>query len=138
MALVKVNWHPSLKELRLFAALEPVFFAIVGWLVAFRFRSPLAGIAIFAIGAAIGVMGLLAPRAIRPVYVLWMAAALPIGWLVSHAAMAGIFFLVITPIGLIMRACGRDPMQRRFDPPARTYWRERAESRETREYFRQY
>ena len=138
MALVKVNWHPSLKELRLFAALELIFFAIVGWFVAFRYSSPLAAIAISAIGAAIGVMGLLAPRAIRPVYVVWMAAALPIGWLVSHAAMAGIFFLVITPIGLMMRACGRDPMQRRFDPSARTYWKERAESRETRDYFRQY
>ena len=33
--------------------------------------------------------------------------------------MAVIYYLVITPIGLIMRACGRDPMHRRFDRAVR-------------------
>jgi hypothetical protein len=52
--------------------------------------------------------------------------------------MAAIFFLVITPIGLMMRACGRDPMQRRFDPAARSYWKRRSPDRDMRSYFRQF
>lgn len=138
MALAKITWSPSRKELRLFALLELIFFAAVAWLAATRFASPTVGWAVLVVAAAIAALGLVAPRAILPVYLAWMAAAFPVGWLVSHAAMAGVFFLVITPMALIMRARGRDPMQRRFDPSAPTYWKERGQPRGTKDYFRQY
>jgi hypothetical protein len=138
MAIVEINWCPSQKELRVFALLEIVLFAVVAWLIASRLGAPIVAAVIFAVALAIGAVGLCAPRLLRPVYVVWMLAVYPLGWLVSHVAMALVFYLVITAIGLIMRACGRDPMQRRFDLRARTYWKPRPKENETDRYFRQF
>jgi hypothetical protein len=46
--------------------------------------------------------------------------------------------LVITPIGVIMRVCGYDPMQRRCDRNAETYWKRRENQDDTKRYFKQY
>ena len=78
------------------------------------------------------------PPLLRPVYQLWMLAVYPIGWTVSHIVMALLFYLVFTPVGLIMRACGRDPMQRKFDRQATTYWQRRPPEQDKRRYFRQF
>jgi len=45
---------------------------------------------------------------------------------------------VLTPIGLIMRALGRDPLQRRFAPDRTTYWAHRTTERDAESYFRQH
>jgi len=45
--------------------------------------------------------------------------------IVSPVALGIVFFGVLTPMGFAMRLFGRDTMQRRFDPSARTYWIER-------------
>ena len=49
-----------------------------------------------------------------------------------------IFYLIVTPLGLVMRMLGRDPMQRKFDRSAASYWIERPQHDETARYFRQF
>ena len=68
----------------------------------------------------------------------WMLAAVPIGWTISHLVLGIVFFAVVTPIGLLMRLLGRDPMDRRFDPNAKTYWAQRLPVGATDRYFRQF
>jgi hypothetical protein len=138
MALIEVNWQPSRRDLRVFALGAVAFCAAAAWFIARRGQAGSAAVAILGAGAVAGGIGLVWPAILRPVYRLWMVAAYPIGWTVSHLVMAVLFFLVITPIGLMIRACGRDPMQRRFDRSARTYWKPRADDRDTRRYFRQF
>jgi hypothetical protein len=67
-----------------------------------------------------------------------MAAVFPIGWLVSHLLLAAIYYLVVTPIGVMMRVCRYDPMQRRFDRQAATYWKPRRNTDDPQRYFKQY
>ena len=74
----------------------------------------------------------------RAFYMGWMLAAVPIGWTISHLILGIVFFGVVTPIGLLMRLLGRDPMERRFDPNAKTYWTQRRPVAETDRYFRQF
>ena len=54
------------------------------------------------------------------------------------ARVAGFVGLLFTPIGLAMRLVGRDPLRRRFDRQASTYWIKRPEQDETGRYFRQF
>lgn len=138
MALVDINWHPSPKELRVFGVLQLVFFGAVAAIS--RRHSGSATLATIIIAASLlaACVALAAPRAIRPLYVAWMAAVWPIGWTVSHLAMACLFYLVFTPIGLIMRACGHDPLRRKFDRTAETYWSDRQTTRDSGRYFRQF
>jgi hypothetical protein len=138
MALVDINWNPSRKELRVFSLLLIGFGAIVAAILLRRLESQTPAVAVFIVSSTIGAIGLAAPTLIRSLYVVWMALAFPIGWTVSHLMMLAVYYLVLTPIGLAMRLCGRDPMQRRFDRGAQTYWLPRTPRKDLKNYFRQF
>jgi hypothetical protein len=78
--------------------------------------------------AVLAAMGLLTPRWLRPLYYGWMHAALWLSRFTTPVILGVAFFLVVTPIGLIMRAVGRDPMNRRWNRDADSY---RVRSRRT-------
>ena len=137
MAVHSINWNPSKRELRQFAGLCLVFFGgIAAWMYARHGAGPwpttLATLAV-----VLGLPGLAFPILLKPVYVGWMVAAFPIGWTVSHVLLGVIFYGVVTPIGLFLRLIGRDPMNRKFEPQAKTYWIEH-EPAESARYFRMY
>ncbi|MCA9124877.1 MAG: hypothetical protein H6822_09205 [Planctomycetaceae bacterium] len=138
MALVDINWNPSRKELRAFSLLLIGFGAIVATVLLKRLESHTPALATLLVTGVIGLIGVVIPTAIRPLYVVWMALAFPIGWTVSHLMMLAVFYLVLTPIGLLMRLCGRDPMQRRLDRSAKSYWLARTPRGDTKSYFRQF
>lgn len=66
--------------------------------------------------------GLIAPRLLAPLNRLWFRFGLLLHKLVSPVMMAVIFYLVVTPMGLLMRWRGKDPLHRRFDRAATSYW----------------
>ena len=74
----------------------------------------------------------------RPLYLGWMYVAFPIGWVISHVVLAIVYYLVFTGTGLVMRLLGRDPLQRRFEPDAQTYWVEHRPGEDLARYFRQF
>jgi carbamoyltransferase len=63
------------------------------------------------------------PRVRVRAYRAWMRIALPIGRVLTAALLALIYLLVVTPVGLLLRLFGRDPLAQRPDPRATTYWR---------------
>ena len=80
-----------------------------------------------ALALTVGLAGLTRPEWMRSIYVGWMVLAFPIGWTVSQVMLALMFFGLFTPIGLVFRLIGRDPLQRarrtrvgnRTGPPSR-------------------
>jgi hypothetical protein len=62
----------------------------------------------------------------------------PIGWMVSHLVMLLTWYAVIAPIGWLMHAVGYDPMHRRLDPGAESYWVAVTPDKQAERYFRQY
>ena len=138
MALVDINWNPPPKDLRVFALLQLIFFAVAAWLLQQRMETTGVAITLVAASTVIMVIGVIRPTWLRVMYVVWMAAVFPIGFVVSHLLMAAVFYLVVTPIGLMMRWLGRDPMHRKPDREATTYWQPRSPTKGTRGYFRQF
>ena len=138
MPLVDINWNPSRKELRVFALLLIGFGVIVAAVLYQRLESQTPSAVVFLVASTIGFLGLVVPAWLRPVYVVWMGLAFPIGWTVSHLMMLAVFYLVLTPIGIAMRLCGRDPMQRRIDRDAKTYWLPCPTRSDLKNYFRQF
>jgi hypothetical protein len=137
MALLDVNWNPDRRELKQFALLWIGFFALVGAYAMWIKHSPQTGTILWAV-AALGVAGYLRPGFIRPMYVVWMALAFPIGWTISHLLLLVVYYLVLTPIGLLMRLVGYDPMNRQFDRAANSYWTQHDPAAEKSRYFKQY
>ena len=138
MAVIELKLDPSKKELKVFGAMLLAFAALVGGLVWWKFESQQTAQIIWAVGAVVTLVYFAVPPFRMPVYRGWMYAAYPIGWTVSHVLLGIIFYLVITPIGLIMRLLGYDPMQRKLDPNAATYWEPRAQVADVKRYFRQF
>jgi hypothetical protein len=137
MALLDVNWNPSRRELRQFAMLWVGFFGLIGLYVWWGGDAPRATTVLWALAAA-GLLGLFMPSAVRPVYVLWMALAFPIGWTISHLLLISVYYLVVVPIGLLMRLVGYDPMNRQFDRAAKSYWAAHDPSADAARYFKQF
>ena len=137
MAVLEIRWNPSQRELRQFAGLWIVFFGGIAAYLYYRHGAgawpTVAGVA----AVAVGLPGLVFPALLRWVYVGWMLAAFPLGWTISHLLLGSIFYLVITPLGLMLRLFGHDPMRRKFEPGAATYWIEHERS-DTARYFRMY
>jgi len=139
MGLIEINRNPSPRELRQFAGIWwPLFCALVGGLVWHKLGEQNIAIGIWSAGGVLAVLGLAVPAAIKPVFVGLLYVTFPIGWLVSHLLLALTFYLVITPIGLLMRLLGRDPMTRRLDRQAKSYWTPREKPPNVERYFKQY
>jgi hypothetical protein len=78
-----------------------------------------------AVSAAWLVLAAVAPALLARLAVLWTAVMRPVRLAVTAAAMALLFFLVVTPIGCMRRLWVRDPLRRRFDRQAASYWQKR-------------
>jgi hypothetical protein len=139
VAVIEVNRNPSRRELNLFGFIWLGFFLLVAAALWLKLHSPVVSIALAAVAAVVPVLGWAAPSFMRVVYVGLSYLAWPIGFVVSHVLLGAVYYLLVTPIGLIMRAAGYDPMHRRFDPEAPSYWIERdGGERDPRSYFRQF
>jgi ABC-type uncharacterized transport system permease subunit len=137
--VIPINRNPTRSQLRWFAALVfPLFWLWVAFLVHRRAELPRVAIAIAAVALAISIVGLVSPAFMRRVWIGMMVGLSPIGWVMSHLILGVIYYLVVTPVGLALRAAGRDPLNRRFDRDAKSYWIDRREQPEVERYFRQY
>lgn len=72
-------------------------------------------------------LGFLAPRWLETPNRLWFRFGMLLGAIVAPIIMFLVFVTTFLPIGLIMRALGKDPLKRRPDRSAKSYWIERTE-----------
>ena len=63
--------------------------------------------------------------ALKPGYRGWMKVAHVIGGIITTVILAGVFFLLFAPIGILFRLIGKDHLERRWDRAATTYWHAR-------------
>lgn len=72
--------------------------------------------------AALLVLAIICPRVLSPLNHLWMKLGVVLARITSPIALAVVYYLTIVPAAWLMRALGKDPLARRFDPTARSYW----------------
>ena len=70
------------------------------------------------------ILGLLNSKILTPLNKLWYKFGIFLGKLVSPLIMGIIFFLVVTPIGLIMRLFGKDVLNLKYNNN-KSYWIEK-------------
>jgi hypothetical protein len=108
------------RTLRSFGLLVGGAFAVIGlWPRVWRGEPPrlwALALAVLLVG-----FGLVLPRALRHPYRGWMALGHALGWINSRILLGLVFYLIVTPMGIVMRLSGRDPMRRGFDREAPSY-----------------
>jgi hypothetical protein len=139
VGLLSIDRDPGPRLLRQFSGIWfPAACALLGWALFRKTGSWPWAVAGWAPAAALSVAGLVRPSLMKPVWIAWMTAVFPIGWAVSHAVLLGTYYLVLTPVGLVLRLTGRDPMTRTLDRRASTYWRAHRPAGDAARYFRQF
>lgn len=137
--MIEINWNPSNRELRQFAGIWfPAFWILIGGLCWYKSGSLPVAAVIWSAAFLVSLVGYLWLPFMRVIFVGMMCAAFPIGWTVSYLLLGIIFFLVFTPIGLMMRLFGRDPMLRSLDRSAKTYWVPHNPGGDAGRYFKQF
>jgi hypothetical protein len=68
----------------------------------------------------------LAPRALAPLNRLWFRIGIMLGKIVTPLAMGVLFFLIVTPVGFLMRLFGNDPLRLKRSPTSKSYLIERS------------
>jgi hypothetical protein len=79
------------------------------------------------IGALLATAGILVPARLGPVHRAWMGLALLLSRITTPIVLGVIYFLVVTPIGLIRRVLGHNPVERK--PVDGSYWVPRKDAR---------
>ena len=79
-------------------------------------------------GTALFACGVLFPKALRHVFIGWMAMAFTLGLIVSTVLLTLFFYLVMTPVGISARLFGKDFLSRKLQRSAVSYWILRAPS----------
>lgn len=77
---------------------------------------------IIAPGLALVILGLFSPMVLRPLQKVWMSLAVVMGWLMTRVILTLLFYLVITPIGLILRLSGKRPLDVAVDRHKESCW----------------
>jgi Saxitoxin biosynthesis operon protein SxtJ len=109
-----------------------VLFAIALWNL---YRGRMTQLAVFAgIAGVLMFIGLLVPVAARAFHRFWMGIAAVLGYINSRILLSLLYYGLFTPVGLVRRLIGHDPMKRRGAPQS-TYWITRDYTRQSKTQF---
>jgi len=83
---------------------------------------PRAAAALGAAAAFLLLAGAVRPGFLRPIEWAWTGFGRGLGWLNTRILVGAAFFLMVVPMGLLLRLFGRDALAWRRDPARRTYF----------------
>ena len=110
------------KELKSFAlvmmwALPLLFIIIIPWL----FDVPVKW-EILWVNLVFGILYLLYPKGLYPFFRVWMAIAGVLGWFNTRLLLGIVFYLLILPIGFVMRSFGKLHYRSKLSNDSSTFW----------------
>jgi hypothetical protein len=75
-------------------------------------------------GSGIVLFGLshLAYPIMKPIHIGWMTFAFALGWINTRILLGIFFYLILTPIGVVMRLLGKDILDEKIERSATSYW----------------
>lgn len=108
------------REQRNFGLVMAVAFMVIS-LIRWWFSGTYSFIFIY-IAVPFAVLGLLAPRVLQPVLVVWIKFSIVLNWIMTRVLLSLVFFLMITPTRIILSLRGKDTLNRSYLPGDETYW----------------
>ena len=77
------------------------------------------------------ILGLMNSKILKPLNILWFKFGKLLGFIIAPIVMGIVFFVVITPTGLIMKIIGKDLLNKRYNNKSKSYWINREKSKGT-------
>lgn len=96
-----------------------VFLIVAGWPLLYGQQPRWWAVAIAAIFALVAQVR---PRLLAGLNRQWLKLGIFLGKVISPVALGILFYGVLAPLGALMRLSGKDPMRRKLDAAAASYW----------------
>ncbi len=129
------NLKSSDKDLRRFGLTVGFCFAVLAAIFWWKEKASfgmLGGVSGSLLGAA-----LIRPRVLKPIQKIWMGLALVMGAVMTRVILCLLFYLVVTPIGLVVRLVKKDLLNQSLDPSKKSYWVDRSTPIEDKKRYEQ-
>ena len=126
----------SSKAIRKFGLVIAIALGVIGSFVYVKFGNFDVVGWLWGIGLLFLILGFILPSVLRPVYRIWMLLAYFIGGIVSRVILTVLFYVVLTPTGLVLRLFGKDVLDQRFEKDRESYWIKKDLSDHTKDQYR--
>jgi hypothetical protein len=130
------NIKESPKDLRKFGLTIGIVLLIIALILIFNSKP--SRFFFLSIGLIFILAGLFAPKVLRYLNRSWMTLAIVLGWIMTRVILSVLFYIVITPIGLIARISGKKFLDLKIDKTRASYWEKRNNKSIPADYERQF
>lgn len=139
----EVNWNPDRQARKKFAVSLIIGFPVIAAVfsaLSFLKHHSLNHFFLWLgiIGLAAGVLFWLLPQIAKPFYLAWYFIACCMGFVIGNLLFAIFFYLVFTPIGLLLRLRKNPGIVKGFDKRQKSYWRDAEKTVDLSRYYRQF
>ena len=131
----QISSSATIKQIRQFGLLVGIVLVAAGSWQLYRQIYPIVRIVLWSIGGFLFAGGLLWPQILKPLYVFWMLLAHMLSWVNTRIILGVIFYLIFTPIALVMRIAQRDGLQKKINKNTSSYWTQRTAPENIKEHF---
>ena len=74
------------------------------------------------IGILLLLFGIILPNLLKPLNKVWMTLAIILGWFMSRVILFILYYVIITPIGFLLKLIGKDFLHLKIDKKSQSYW----------------
>lgn len=135
--MIRLDRQPTATDLKLFGGSLSLMLTVVGFVVRSQFGWTQVGLTLWIVAGVLCIVYYAFPSVQRPLYRSWLVAMFPLAWVMSVLVLGLVYFGILTPIAILSRLSGRDPLQLHRD--AESYWIKRSDSPTPKSrYFRQH
>ena len=111
------------EDLRSFGVIIGIILLLVAGFLFYREKESFQTF-LYIAGAFIG-FGLIIPIILKPIYIVWMTFAVVLGWFMTRFILSLLFYVIITPIGVVLRIFGKDFLEIKKQSVQGSYWNQR-------------
>ena len=121
------------KDLRSFGITFGIIFLIIAGFLLYRENESFQLFII--ISSTFIIFGFILPITLKPIYISWMSFAIILGWFMTRFILSLLFYLIVTPLGLITRVLGKDFLELKKEVSNGSYWNQRESSLEKNQNY---
>ncbi len=122
------------KQVRQFGLMVGSVLVLIGLWKLYQGKHEIIRITLWSIGGSLVITGVIVPVLLTPVYWVWVKLAHLLGWINTRLLLGIIFFVIITPMAIVMKVFGRDALNRKIDKDTDSYWVPRPSIESIKEY----
>ncbi len=124
--MIDFDFTTEKKDIRLFSRVVPVVLLIWGTVSAVFVQEPRwsgqAHYWFYGVALVLFFWGMVSPYTLKPLYIGWMYFTRCMAWLITTVVLSLVFYIGFTGVGLVMRLLRKNPLDRKIERSASSYW----------------